>query len=227
MSITLYRQYMTDCLHLYSSSTMPNPAAAPEPSSAQGPDINRPRSSVSVNSIKTGYVRVSSPGAGVLYLSSAVTNVSGRLAIGTCSSRSQALVVQFPVGCVHEPCPMVIVVRDQLPSGMSFPARVHHTRLRTPRIISNLWLLLRTVPVPSEPGRSSKSLFSLLCVHRLISLTGGPPKRWALLMPANSQQPSYEAQSLVRTAVWSVCPVDNSIRAFWSAAGSELPDRQA
>ncbi|KAG8891819.1 hypothetical protein FRC00_013050 [Tulasnella sp. 408] len=53
------------------SSGMPTPAAAPEPSPAQGSDVIRPRSSVSINNIKTGYIRVSSPGAGILYLSSA------------------------------------------------------------------------------------------------------------------------------------------------------------
>ncbi|KAG8935316.1 hypothetical protein FRC01_003068 [Tulasnella sp. 417] len=88
---------------------MPTPAAAPEPNPAQASNTSRPTSSVSINNFKTGYIRVSSTGAGILYLSATVTNVSGRLAIGTCSSRAQALAVQFAVGCVHEPSQMAIL----------------------------------------------------------------------------------------------------------------------
>ncbi|KIO24345.1 hypothetical protein M407DRAFT_244499 [Tulasnella calospora MUT 4182] len=160
------------------SSSMPTPAAAPEPGAAQGSDIIRPTSSVSVNSIKIGYIRVSSPGAGVLYLSAMVTNVSGRLAIGTCTSRSQALVVQFAVGCVHNPCSMVILSPTYYLNSLAIAQNGHGP-------------------------------------------LGAGSIEWALLVPFNSQQSGYNAGGLVQTAIWSVCPVDNSIRAFWSAAGSE------
>lgn len=155
------------------SSSIPTPAAAPEPQS----DIIPSMTTLSLNAVKTGYIKVNCPDLGALYVSATLSNVSGKLAFGTSTSRSQALLVRFTQECTHRPLSMIMLN-------------------------------------PPDP-------FPYLAVGQdTHGALGVNSAQWGLLVTSDGMRCCYPAAS-VRIEVWSVCPLDHSVRALWKADGSE------
>ncbi|KAG8946986.1 hypothetical protein FRC04_011282 [Tulasnella sp. 424] len=103
----------------YDSSSIPTPAAAPEPTPEPQSDIIPSMTTLSLNAVKTGYIKVNCPDLGALYVSATLSDVSGKLAFGTSTSRSQALLVRFTQECTHRPLSMVML---NPPDGFSYLA---------------------------------------------------------------------------------------------------------
>ncbi|KAG8932329.1 hypothetical protein FRC01_014530, partial [Tulasnella sp. 417] len=183
------------------TENIPTPAPAP----ALIPSMVAAMHSLNLDETKTGIIRVDCPGSDPMYIPSFLTEVDEGKTFTSINDKSKALRVEITQGCIHDPREIKLLVGLLSVSGIP-PLRI----IRYP---------------PQLMNQNSPDHRNLLGVHQKDQgRLGAGSTEYAFLVtagwPESSANPGQAAG--LRTAIWSLCPFDNSIRALWQDDGSEF-----